>query len=830
MMLLYWVYSFVLTVADLGAAYYFFRELKKKLEKGTVKNRLLFIGIALSGGIYVYMDKIKENQESLSEYAEEIKNFFLLHLILIKLPAILVILSFIVFLGVALAVFNHIYMNRNMEGESRREQFNNRNKKGGGKKRENTRNSSKTKRINKQQIFFLLVVQMAALCNQAITANASGSNNANRFNVVFVMDASGSMKESDSEGWRYDAVELFLALATNTGNYGGSVVFSRDILYTSGTVTGLSGKQEKLDFAQKMRVEPEGATDIGEAILEAVTMLEQSKNEDLPSAVIILTDGNTFFGGKDAERELQQSEADREEAISIAVESGYPIYSVCLNADESADVRELKYISQRTGGECIEVARAEDIKEVFKYFYNMIYDTETITLLEDTFEKDDIREEPIPIPDFGVEELNIIISTLNEETSFEIYRPEEDEPIPAGELEDSIIRAKSFSVVKLVDPEPGEWRLRVKGKKGDDILVTMVYNANYQIRLDMEEKTEHKNLGDVVSLGAYLIEGEEKITDAGIYQEYSAKLLVTHDGKTEELDMEPQGERYVREYALKDYGTYRFQVLMPIDGMNESSLEYIVEVDNQFPQAVEGMKEWKVYAWSFQKKEYTYDLTGTAVDAEDGAEVIRYRISAYDPAEFACEIAEENMLLLYNEEKTDISAIFREPLTKKGSIRLKAYDSCGADCDVELEVTVVAANRFVIRLISGAAAVLLIIGLVVLWKVKHRAFDGEAFVETFDRDSWTSGKMKQVPLGKGKTALSDAISGAFGINTNRIWLVSTGKDYIYVKSSGKLYSDLEPDKQKKRFVLDDGMSIELSKDEECRKGIRISWKYGGDRY
>ena len=58
------------------------------------------------------------------------------------------------------------------------------------------------------------------------SSRAEENTSANRFNVVFVIDASGSMNNTDSAKWRFEAMDLFLGLATDEGNRIGAVVFN----------------------------------------------------------------------------------------------------------------------------------------------------------------------------------------------------------------------------------------------------------------------------------------------------------------------------------------------------------------------------------------------------------------------------------------------------------------------------------------------------------------------------------------------------------------------------------------------------------------------------
>ena len=322
--------------------------------------------------------------------------------------------------------------------------------------------------------FALLLMSLAG----SITAFAVDTPNANRMNVVFVMDESGSMSKTDAESLRYDAMDLFLGLATESGNYMGAVAFDDDIILKR-DIAGIEGLNDKTALSRDVRsVSSRGDTNIGKAIEAATQMLQESGNPALPSAIILLSDGNTDLGGNDAR--LQESYASRDNAIEAARANGYKIYSVCLNTNGDADPAELQEISAATGGTSVEVKSADDLKEVFSQFYNIIYSTETIVLGDIVIPDNGETEIPFDIPRIGVEEANIIISTLNSNTSYMLYQPS-GIAYTESELDAMKITAKTFSVLKIQNPEAGAWRLVVKGVPGDSIKIEMIYNSDLDI-------------------------------------------------------------------------------------------------------------------------------------------------------------------------------------------------------------------------------------------------------------------------------------------------------------------------------------------------------------
>ena len=71
-------------------------------------------------------------------------------------------------------------------------------------------------------LFILLLLPAAA-------AEEASAPTANRYNIMLVLDASGSLNSTDPRGYRFDAVNLFANLLPEEGNVVGGVVFSTDI-------------------------------------------------------------------------------------------------------------------------------------------------------------------------------------------------------------------------------------------------------------------------------------------------------------------------------------------------------------------------------------------------------------------------------------------------------------------------------------------------------------------------------------------------------------------------------------------------------------------------
>ena len=164
--------------------------------------------------------------------------------------------------------------------------------------------------------FSCMFVQVFA--EESSTADTSESSNAGsksdktenaglmNLDVVFVLDASGSMTKSDPKKIAIDAYRMFVELLDNTCGIG-YVVFSHELLDT-GDIVDTSDK-EALDVTKKkmasVKYDLKGYTDIALGLTKAKDMLttDEIESDRREKLVILLTDGNTALpkGGRSLE-------------------------------------------------------------------------------------------------------------------------------------------------------------------------------------------------------------------------------------------------------------------------------------------------------------------------------------------------------------------------------------------------------------------------------------------------------------------------------------------------------------------------------------------------
>lgn len=216
----------------------------------------------------------------------------------------------------------------------------------------------------------LCLILACLLLAAPVFAEEEMNRTGKRYNVVFVTDESGSMKYTDAKKLRYDAIHRFVALMAQHGNYLGSVTFDDD-LRPSYPLRAIDGFGDKEAFMSHIRsFDPNGDTNIGLALEEALKLLDEAQSNENPSVIILLSDGNTDLKSEEA---MDESLDMKAEAIEKARQKGYQIYTICLNSNGKANASELQQIAQATGGEFREVKNAEDLEKIQTMYYQMIF-------------------------------------------------------------------------------------------------------------------------------------------------------------------------------------------------------------------------------------------------------------------------------------------------------------------------------------------------------------------------------------------------------------------------------------------------------------------------
>lgn len=669
--------------------------------------------------------------------------------------------------------------------------------------------------MRKKNVKWILVATLLCLCFGSFTVQAEGGT-ANRFNVVLVIDGSGSMKSTDPDGWRYEAIDEFLSLLSNSGNNVGAVVFNHDILQQLdlNDLQGMDGKKALSKSLKNTQVE--GDTNIGKAVELAATMLTEQGNSSMQSAIILLSDGVTDFGstGDKGGKKKKKAKQSRNNAIETCTQHGYPIYSVCLNKDGVNDTTEIADLAAATpGGIFMEINKAEDLKEVMEQFHAMIYGSSAQNLFDDKIPENGIIEKPFTIPVVGVEEANIIITNKKNLSEIVLTKPD-GSVLSQADLNNIMMEGSTFTVIKLETPTPGAWMFSAKGVPGTYVKIDMVCNSNFGVDSEVENIKDSYIVGEDVNIRATLNVDGNTVKDKTVYATFEAKIILTNLATNESMEeqMQKLDDGYTYVYKSQTEGTFsaKVKVTSP-EGNTKYGADMQISVGNGVPElTAETPIQITVKRSLFHREgTETYDLTGTATDPENGT--VTYAITASDYMADVVKLEKEELQI-------DVAQ------AEKGVLTVTASDEAGASVQFQVEIKVKDSTLLMLIVLIVLLVVITVIALLLLIKIKNRQYKGDIMVLSFDTDRGYSGvPQTQSPL-KGKYRLNQFVEDGCGINTSKSFFKPTGKKYIYFCTGGKGYfTERSQNKRVKKIEIKAYGETIISNQNDLASGIKVTF-------
>ena len=625
-----------------------------------------------------------------------------------------------------------------------------------------------------------------------VPAAAAKKNTSNRFNVCFVLDSTDSLRGTDPEKLRFDATSMFMGLLADSGNKVGSVIFSGGIMKQTDIVpiTGAESKKKaEADLETKEKV---GGTTICAALNAAADMLISKGDPSLPSVIILMSDGTDT---SEAER------IARDDAMDKCVRNNIPVYSVALNADGSADIAGMERIANGTKGKFKAVSNANDLKDVFKDFYQMIYSTGVTHLIDGKIPDDGVIEEKFDVPSQGVEEINIIITS---ETKLQNLTLKEPEPngrlIPTEEVEMMTTDAKQFSITKITKPMGGEWLLRGEGKPGADIKIDMVYNDTLTVETEYDKKDLY-GVNDTVTVSGYIVNDGNRMTTG--YEDYTAKL-VPDSSIGREFPMQLENNRFVGQVTFDGEGTYAYHMEIDGNGINKATdqSEILLNVGNQPPVITEEGKDLSKHFWVFPFFTKTCEVELSEAAKDPDGTPLNYSVTFSNYKDTTYSIDGSKLVI---SDFYDLS---------KGMCTIKAMDD--KNSYVEFDVHISLTNVGILTLIIIGVGGLLFIAAVILllrWRSLIK-FMGSITVTNIE-----TGVSSTQQRSRGQIKLSAFPIGNTGFSP-KAHFQATGRAQVEFKSPKPVASNIIVGKSKKIIVRSENSTFIYS-DDSKEHGIEV---------
>ena len=669
----------------------------------------------------------------------------------------------------------------------------------------------------------LVVLMLAGLFTASATQNID-TNTIRRFNVMLVIDGSGSLlvkdgHGTDPDGKRYDAIDLFLALLTDKGNEVGAIVFNESLDLLNVAPSPLDGKAAKVALSESIRAaapNPKGDTDIGGALLAAVNHLTAKHQQNgLDSVVILFSDGNPDFsdtlrGDEKAQAaRLEQSQKDLDQAIAIAQDidkkngASIPIYTVCLNINNNADPTLLADIAQSTSGESKEINDAQDLSSVFEDFYKLIFSAAPGAGNQIDFSKGR-QTIPFSVPAFGAEEVNIILTTEGV-SNIGLKSPTGDwSPV---QIEDASMKGGEYKVIKLVDPDNGTWALDLSGDANASVTVNLIYNVDSTVVISTTDGSNNYALNAAPRIEATFYRENNPITDPTLTNEYSGVLQLKNlkTGTVEELPMVPDGSgKFYCDLAAKNEASYEAVAVFRAEDLNLHSNTFKLGFGNAAPTLTDKAPAedavQKVLVTPFSGRHKDYELSEFFTD--DETEGLHYTVAN-------SQLREGTVTIEGSKLRVETAS------SHSGTLVIRGTDDYGDYCDLNMRFKVTNLSvPMIIVFCLIVAAVAVIAGYFLWWLPNHKLFRGTVAVSQIN----DTGMPRTHAAFRGKLKLTYFAVYIEGMDLPNAYLKADDSNRVSFHSKKPVYNQMGEEKTEIQIIG----TTRIYRDREKTDGIKIA--------
>ncbi len=390
--------------------------------------------------------------------------------------------------------------------------------------------------------------------------------------VIFVLDASGSMLTSDPNKVALDAFNLFTDLCDESCN-AGYVVYTEKIK-TSNPPVSLKDKKtlEKLKKnISDIEYDPNGDTDIALGLTKAMKMHDESKTgSNRKKVIILLSDGNTHL--INGPRTVAESNKEMLSTLKSLSEKNIPVYSIGLNYDGTLDKKELQKISNQTKGKSYETKTTDELTAIASDIFSDIYqlDGTELSILNGNVN--------INIKDSSVFYVNIIIRSklTAEELSPKLSDPDGEEISLTDNENVKMTSTGSYTLIKLIYPKSGVWHLHLTNadKKNCSVMQLDFYSVYIE---QVVPKTA--DVGDNILISASLNDSKGVVKDNDLLKTIQMTAVVSGDDGDTEVALEKDTDgNYTGTFFAAKQGTYKVKTTAVSEKFHKESASARIKV------------------------------------------------------------------------------------------------------------------------------------------------------------------------------------------------------------------------------------------------------------
>ncbi|MDR3541552.1 MAG: VWA domain-containing protein [Desulfosporosinus sp.] len=371
-------------------------------------------------------------------------------------------------------------------------------------------------------LLVLNIILVSVFLYPAVAQSTSGDNGKKDINLVIVLDRTRSLQQTDPNRLSQEAAKLIIDLIVQNGSKVGLVQYTDKVIDRLDlTAINRQGEKNKLkSYLDGLGVPNGQSTDISTGLKEGVAMLAGLETLENP-VIILFTDGKNDLNASDRTQAISQR--DQEQSLNTARKKGILIYTIGLNADGSVDKERLSRIARETGGKSYIVDRASDLPEIISNIYTDALGYKVLSFGSDIIAlSGNFATYKFDVTNSSVADANIVIYK-NGDVQAKLIKPDGTEVSWDNER---FIAAPSRNYIsyKIPNPNPGQWRLMVKGTQNEAVKISLLYN--YDVAIQMDQLSSSIFTGTEIPVKANFIRQGRAIEDKNLYKDMSAVAVV----------------------------------------------------------------------------------------------------------------------------------------------------------------------------------------------------------------------------------------------------------------------------------------------------------------
>lgn len=381
------------------------------------------------------------------------------------------------------------------------------------------------------------------------------------FDIVLLMDSSGSMKKTDPKDYRKEAAKLFVSLMSERDSI--SIVSFGDTAQELAPLTP-GGKSERAGLFRAIGriTSREMTTNIPEAVRLAFDSLQKSKRQN--RVILLMSDGKIDLLSQEKDA---AAAAELEKMLPDIAKAGIRIYTVAFS--EFSDAALLRAVAEKTAGAFRYAQTDRDIHVVFSSIFERLKAPDTLTLEGDTF-----------LVDKDVKEAVLLINKLPG-TATVLFDPS-GRRVVQGRITRDIewFGSKVFDMITIKEPAVGKWRIRLSTKEGNKIFVLTDLKLKTTFAKDKIVKGTKVVLDAWLERDGAVVQNRDVLSQIGFFAD-----LIEPDSTKQMLELKPTGKEGLFAIELPFRKTGEHTLLLHSGGKTfNRTREFRVAVAEPTPQ------------------------------------------------------------------------------------------------------------------------------------------------------------------------------------------------------------------------------------------------------